>query len=125
VEEVPKARGSQPRTRIPHRDEHAARPGPTGADQQFSRPLADAAHRLDGVDDQVKNDLLQLNSVSLNERQALRELRLHRDAILHRFATGQSNHLKDRFVDVQAILPWRRLLDKGPHSVDYVAGSIA
>ena len=72
-----------------------------GADQQLSRPLADAAHRFDGVDNQVEDYLLQLDSISLNERQALRELRLQRDAVLRKFATGQGNDLKDRFVDLQ------------------------
>src|SRR3546814_8569511 len=46
------------------------------ADQQPARPFADTAHRFDGVDDQVKDHLLQLDSISLNDRQALRELRL-------------------------------------------------
>ena len=97
----------------------------SGADQQLSRPLADAAHRFDGVDDQVEDHLLQLDSISLNERQALRELRLHRDAVLHHFASGQGNDLEDRFVDLQAILPWGRLLDEGTDPADDVAGSLA
>ena len=68
---------------------------------QLSRPLADAAHRLDGVEDQIENYLLELDSISLNERQAFCELRLHRDAVLHCFAMGQGNHLNDCFVDPQ------------------------
>src|SRR3546814_3918636 len=66
------------------------------ADQQPARPFADTAHRFDGVDDQVKDHLLQLDSISLNDRQALRELRLHRDIVFHHFATGQGNDLNDR-----------------------------
>ena len=68
---------------------------------------------------------MQLDPISLNEWQALRKLRLHRDAVPHHFATGQGNDLEDRFVDLQAILPWRRLLDEGADPVDDLAGSIA
>ncbi len=54
---------------------------------------------------------MQLDPISLNERQALCELRPHRDAVLHHFATGQGYDLKDRFVDLQALLPRGSFLD--------------
>ena len=73
---------------------------------------------MDGVDDQVKGHLLQLDSISLNERQALRELRLHLDIGFHHFATGQGNDLSDRFVDLQGILPRGLLLDEGTDAAD-------
>ena len=57
--------------------------------------------------------MLQLDSISLNERQSLGELCLHRHAVLHNFATGQGNYLMDRSADLQGILPWGRLLDFG------------
>src|SRR5277367_6443733 len=79
LEEALETRWSQSRTRILHRNEHAVRLGFPGAYQQFTRPLPGAAHCFDGVDDQVKDHLLQLNPVSFNERQALCELRLHRN----------------------------------------------
>ena len=93
------------RTRIPHRDDYDVRPGFTGADQQFSRPVADAAHCFDRIDDQVQDHLLQLDSISSYERQALRELHLHRDGVLHRLDTGQGNDVEDRLIDIQGILP--------------------
>ena len=68
IEQALEARWRQPRTRIPHRDEHAVRLGRPGADQRFSRAVTVAAHRLQGVDDQVEDHLLQLNPISLNER---------------------------------------------------------
>ena len=69
-------------------------------------PLRSAnAHRLDGVDDQVEDDLFELDLISCDERQAIRELRRHRDAVLQCFAMGEFNHLADRFVDLQAIVP--------------------
>ena len=41
-------------------------------------PSLDTAHRLDGIDDQVEDDLLELDPISFNERQVVRELRPHR-----------------------------------------------
>src|SRR3546814_15802975 len=57
-------------------------------------------------------------SISLNDRQALRELRLHRDIVFHHFATGQGNDLNDRFVELQGILPRGLLLDESTDAAD-------
>src|SRR5690242_16891866 len=84
-----------------------------------------ATHCFDGVEDQIKHDLLELDPISLNERQPFRELRLHRNAVLRDFATGQYDDLKYSFVDLQAILPWGCLLDKGTDPADDLGGSIA
>ena len=67
---------------------------------------------------------MQLDAISLNERQALRESRLNGDAVLHHFAAGQGHDLKDCFVDLQAFLLWGRLLDEGADPADDVAGSM-
>src|ERR1700756_5733606 len=92
---------------------------------QLSRSLANPAHRFDGVDDQVKDHLLQLDAISFNGRKALSELRLHRDAVLHQFAMGEGNDLEDRFVDLHSILPWGRLPDERMDPADDVAGTTA
>ena len=68
---------------------------------------------------------MQFDPISFDQRQALRELSLHRDAVLRRFATGELNHLADHFVDRQRILPGRRLLDEGTDPADDLSGSIA
>ena len=69
--------------------------------------------------------MLQLNPIPLNERQTFRQLHLHRDTVLQRFATGQDNHLADRLVEVQAIIPWCwRFLDKITDPADDIASSI-
>ena len=116
---------SQPRARIHHRNPHAAGFGFPGADQQISRSLADAAHCLDGVDDEVQDHLLQLDAIAVNERQTVRELRPHRNAVLHRFAAGELNHFADRRVEVHAVLLGRRLPHEGTDAGDNVAGSLA
>ena len=71
LEEAREGRRRQPRTRIANRDEHAARLGLTGADQQLARSLPDLAHRFNGVHDQVQDHLLQLDSVPENARKPL------------------------------------------------------
>jgi hypothetical protein len=90
IEEVVKTLRVQSRARISHR---AGRRILRRADKQLSRPLAHYAHRLDGVDNQVKHHLLQLDSISLNERQVLREPGLQRDAIPQHFAACQGDDL--------------------------------
>src|SRR5712675_3801410 len=66
LEEAIEIRWSQPWAGISHGDEHAARLGWPCTDHQFPGPVADAAHCLDGVHDQVQDHLLQFDPVSLN-----------------------------------------------------------
>src|SRR5262249_60290556 len=77
------------------------------------------------VDNQVEQDLLQLNPISVDTRQTFRQLRSRRDAILQNLSTGQGYDLKHRLIDLHVLLPRRRLLDKGPDTVDDVAGLLA
>jgi len=58
------ARGRiKPRTGIPHFHEYIAQLASAGDDRQFARSVGLPAHRLDGVDDQIEDHLLQLDSV--------------------------------------------------------------
>ena len=66
--------------------------------------------------------MLQLDPIAVDERQAFRKLRLYQNAVLHRFATGERNHPKDRFVDVQGLLSRRGLLDEGMDAANDIAG---
>ena len=115
---------AQPRAGVSHGDEDPTRIL-HGADEKLSRPVTDAAHRFDSVDDQVEDHLLQLDCISLNAWQALAELCLHRDVVLYQFAPRQSNDLMNRFVDIEGILPRRRLLDESADPADDVYGSSA
>ena len=116
-----RVRWRQSRTRISHRDERAAGLGFAGTNDQLSRPIARSAHCLDSVHDQVEDHLLQFDPVSCNERQGVRELGPNGDAVLHRFPTGELDHIADRSVDLQEILPWRRSFDEITDPVDDVA----
>ena len=72
----------QPRPGIPHTDAHAFRLIGFRTDLQFATAVTVAAHRLDGVDDQVDHHLLNLHPIAPEERQGLGELRLDRGADL-------------------------------------------
>jgi hypothetical protein len=54
------------RPRIAHGYANAAGLGLLGADRQFSCPRLGRAHCFDRVQDQVQDDLLQLNTISLD-----------------------------------------------------------
>src|SRR3954471_23824679 len=89
--------------------------------EQFSLPLVDLTHRFDGIDDQVKQHLLQLDPITLDARQALCQLRAHRDAVVCGLRTGKSNNFDDSIVDLHGVLSCGRLLDKCADSPDDLA----
>jgi hypothetical protein len=68
--------------------------------------------------------LLQLHPIALDAGQLARQLRVHRDAGLDRFAVGQGGHFQDRRIEVDNLLPGWRFLDERPDSVDDAASSI-
>jgi hypothetical protein len=112
-------------TRIAYRDQHPVRLGFAGADQQFARSLADFAHRFNGIHDQVQDHLLQLDSVSGNARQTLRQSHLHRNAMVRDRGTGQCHDLENRFVDFQLSILCRRLLGEITKPAHNIGGPLA
>src|SRR5262245_44904586 len=85
------------RPRIAYSDQDPSL-GLLSPDQQFSWPRLDRSHCLDGVEDQIQDDLLHLNAIALNGKQAVREASLDRDAIPDDRTARQCNHLADRLV---------------------------
>ena len=104
--------------RIAHRDENAMCPPLLAADQQVTRALVDRGHCFGRVQDQVQNDLLQLNTISLDWSQPLRQASLDGNPILGDCALRQPNHLIDRLIEIKTMLPRRRLLDMITNPVD-------
>src|SRR5215472_12592285 len=88
---------------------------------QLPRFLAHLAHRFHRVDEKVEYHLLQLDPVSLNEWQALRELSPQRDAIPLNFAPGQGDDLLNDLVEVQQILLRHRPLGERTDAGDDLA----
>jgi hypothetical protein len=58
---------SDARPRVAYRDEQALRRAQFRADHQFASVVIGAGHGLYRVHDQIEHDLLQLNSISLNQ----------------------------------------------------------
>jgi hypothetical protein len=68
---------SDARPLVAYRDEQALRRAQFRADHQFASVVIGAGHGLYRVHDQIQHDLLQLNSISLNQWQPLRQPRLY------------------------------------------------
>jgi len=49
----------------------------TGGDYHLSSAHTNCAHRLQGIENEVKDDLLKLDPITGNDRQIFRELGLH------------------------------------------------
>src|ERR1700761_7924096 len=61
------------RTGVPHRQAYAVVLVPFGSDQQLSRSIVDVAHRVCGVQEQVQDDLLKLNTIAGDRRKVARK----------------------------------------------------
>jgi hypothetical protein len=76
------------------------------ANQQLSLTRFNRAHCFDRVQDQVQDDLLHLNAITLNGIHPLREAGLDGNAIFGDCASRQFNDLVDRRIDIKAIVSW-------------------
>src|SRR6516165_8804299 len=114
----------QPRPGIPYPDAHAFRLVGFRTDLQFAPAVTVAAHRLDGVDDQVDQHLLDLHPIAPKERQGLDELRLDRGAGPNDFTPSENDRVADRFIDVEPIHLRRRFFYVISDPVDDVSGPI-
>src|SRR6202035_4438645 len=108
-------------TRIPHRDAHLFL-GALSADPQVT--LCEAAHRLNGVDDQIEHHLLKLDPVSPNARQAIRQTRLHPDSVLLYLAANHGHDFQDCIINIDRIPPWGSFFHQTMDPVYHSAGSV-
>ncbi len=88
----------------------------------FAARLKPGSHGLDGVEDQVEDYLLQFDPVSLDRRQVLDKFGLHKDAVLHRFTTGEFDHFSDCCINLHVLLQGRRPLDESANPTEHRAG---
>jgi hypothetical protein len=87
-------------------------------------PSVKAAHRLNGVHDQVEDHLLELDPISLNVRPVICQLPLNGDAVFHSFAVDQGNDFKDSIVDIERVSSQRLFLHEAENPTKNVACSI-
>src|SRR5215475_11727953 len=90
-------------SRVSHGDGDVGRPVHQSADRHFAWTLSTLRQCLNGVHNQIQNHLLQLNSISFDERQSLCKLRMYRDAVLHRLAARKLNHFVDRAIELRTL----------------------
>jgi hypothetical protein len=79
-------------------------------DRQLSWPLLNRSHCFDCIRNQVQDDLLQLNTISLNGKRPLRKVGVYRDSILSNFASRQYGYFIDRPTEIKTILSRRCFL---------------
>src|SRR5215470_9000430 len=87
-----------PRARIFNRDTHHTRVGLISLD--FQHASLNRLHSLDGIHDEVQDDLLQLHLVAFHDRNVLVELRLKLHAVLLQIDPYKSQDCQNDPVDV-------------------------
>jgi hypothetical protein len=112
------------RPRVTHCHVHAVCLALLGADHQRPWPLFEGAHCFDRIQNQVQDDLLQLNTISLNGKRPLHKVGIYRNSILGDCASRQSNHLIDGLTEIKANLLRSLFLDVITDPVDDLSGSI-
>ena len=107
------------------RDRHRGRRRNCRFDPQDARPIFDTAHRLDSIDDEIEHDLLHLNPVGQDRRQAWIEFGPRGDLASLQLLSRQRQHLRDCAVDVDR-RPFRRgFFGQLPNPPQYRAGAPA
>ncbi len=91
----------RPSAGIPHLDQDRFRAGPFGTNEEFLGTIHDRVHRLDPVEKQVENHLLQLHAIARHGRQILTQIRLHGDAPSRRLSAQEVEHLADDLIQVE------------------------
>ena len=114
----------QPWTGILHAEVYLVWLRLPGSDEHLSSIVTNAARRLECIDNEVEDDLLDLNPISCNRRQILRELRLQRDPVLQCFTAGKLDHLTRGLIYVHAVSRCRRFQHERTHTIYDSAGPI-
>ena len=79
---------------------------------------------VQGIEQQIEDDLLQLAFVGQQRRQALLQAHLHGDLALVQFGADEIQHLLHGIGDVEPILGHLRLAHQATHPGDHRAGAV-
>ena len=104
VEELVCGIRSETDPRVCHAETHVVILIRFGFDQQLSRPVVNAGHRVRSIAYQVQHDLLQLDAIADDGRKVLGELAAQDHAIPLQVAQRQCNHLARGLVQIQRLL---------------------
>src|SRR5262249_32569924 len=114
-------RRMQARAGIPYGDPYRLPVFRERPNQQLAWTIARTAHGLDGVDDQIEDDLLQLDAIRQDAWRLtpiIGEANLQPDIAALHFAARQGHDLAYRLVDVDPVLLRRRFRREGADAAD-------
>lgn len=115
--------GVKTNTGIRHANDDVASVVGLRPDRQDPRPITDCTHRVDAVHDEVKNDLLQLDSIGHDRRKVWMQIRLDGNAMLLQLMTGKRQHFRDCAVDIHLHPLWCDVLQHAADAAQYFAGT--
>src|ERR1700741_3799759 len=111
-EEAVEVRRGPPGTRIRHFDEYLVRRASAGGHVQLARSVVYLVHRLDRVEDQIQDHLLELDAIRRNGRHLVRQVRTQPDSASSQLVLREGDDFADCLVHVDAVLARRHLLDE-------------
>src|SRR5207342_1365481 len=89
---------------------------------QHPRAIRQGGHGLDGIHDQVQKNLLQLDAVGRDEREALTQFDPQRHAVTLQIAPLEHENVIDQLVDVELDASPSILAEDRAGALDHVAG---
>src|SRR3984893_15725201 len=92
LEEPARSLRLETRPRILHGQAHTIILVSFGSDHQLPRTIVDAAHRVQGVPEQVQDDLLKLDTIACDRRKAVGKFRSQHHPASLELAQRQCNH---------------------------------
>jgi hypothetical protein len=96
VEERLETLGDEPDTPIVHHHEHALGGVDPLADLSWARPPGGATQGVDGVDEQIAQQVWHLEAIAQRPRRIRGQIRLQRYALAVHVAAHQNDHLQER-----------------------------
>ena len=113
----------KPGAQVAHRYQHAIGSVSLCADAEMTMS-ADVRHCLDGIEDEIEDNLLHLDSVPVDRRDLGAELGLQCDIGALQLGPHEGYHLDDELVDVEHLPPRQGLPGERTDSVDDFAGPL-
>ena len=108
-----------------HFNEHVIGSSCARGDRQLANSIADAGHRVEGIDNEIDDYLLQLHPISRDERQVVCKPGLQPDPIPLQFGLNQGDDLANSLVNVEPVKARGHLLYERPDAADNLAGASA
>jgi len=125
VEQFVLVLGGEPDAAVLYRDQHLMGFVAARLDHQLAPPILDRLHRLNAVNHQVDEHLLQLDPVGLDHGQAGREFRPQRHPMSEHLMLHQDDGLLNDVVDVERRLHRIGLFRQRAQALDHLARPFA